>query len=109
MELKFVDKLPKQATGRRSNAMRIQVLEELVEALAGNAGDWAIYPWQLVRPDLAGLDENDKKVASHIRSIQQMCKAGEEPFDDYMFEMTVRRRIPFIRVILPEPPVRSRH
>lgn len=104
MKLKFVDTLPKHGTAVNRNTMRLDVLEELVEVLAGEAGTWAVYPWQLVRPDLAeqGLQDTDKKVVSHVRQVQTLAKRGEEPFNEYLVEVAIRRKVAYIRVKAPE-------
>lgn len=103
MDLNFVEQLPKQATADRANVTRDPVLEELVEALADQAGVWAVYPWQLVRPDLAelGVDHTHSKVVSHVRQIQSRAKRGEYPFNEYVVEVAVRKKVGFIRVKAP--------
>lgn len=104
MKLEFVDTLPKHGTAINRTTMRLDVLDELVDALAGEAGTWAVYPWRLVRPDLAeqGLEDADKKVTSHVRQVQQMAKRGEEPFNEYLVEVAIRRKVAYIRVKAPE-------
>lgn len=101
MKLEFVEDLPKQGTGRRVNSMRLDVLEELADILAGEAGQWAKYPWKEVRPDLVDCELGDKKVISHIRTVQHMCKYSEAPFNVYLVELVVRKQEPYIRVVLP--------
>lgn len=99
LKLQFVDMLP-PAAGK----MDTSVLVEILDRLAEEPNQWAVYPWHLVRRDLADRDltEQDNEVKKHMALVQDWVRRDKEPFSRYQVEVAIRRGVCFIRVLGPD-------